>query len=204
MTKQMQDLSAFKLPKGFRGRPAWQVQLWWLVQALLFHPSPQIFYGWRRFLLRLFGASIGKGVIVRPSVTVTYPWKLKIGDWSWIGDHVTLYTLGEIVIGENAVVSQHSYLCTGSHDHTRIAFDIWAEPICVEPQAWLATHVFVGPGVTVGRGAVVGACSVTFKDVPAGMICAGNPLRIVRPRINPWDQTELFEQAEPATEYVHV
>jgi putative colanic acid biosynthesis acetyltransferase WcaF len=182
MTKKVQDLSIYALPKGFRGRPAWFVQLWWIVEALLFKPSPQVCYAWRRGLLRLFGARIGKNVMIRPSVTVTYPWRLSIGDWSWVGDQVTLYTLAEIVIGENAVVSQHSYLCTGSHDHNRPTFDIYALPIHIESEAWLATHVFVGPGVTVGSRAVVGACSVTFKDVPDNMICAGNPLKVIRRR----------------------
>jgi len=93
MAGLIQDLSKSKVPPGFRGRPAWFVQLWWIVQTLLFHPSPQLFYGWRRFLLRAFGARIGKGVLIRPSVTVTYPWKLGIGDWSWVGDHATLYAL---------------------------------------------------------------------------------------------------------------
>ena len=133
-------------------------------------------------MLRLFGARIGKSVILRPSVTVTYPWKLSIGDWSSIGDHVTLYTAGEITIGENVVVSQHSYLCSASHDYTQPTFNTVVMPIHIEPEAWLATNVFVGPGVTVGCGAVVGACSVVLKDVPAGMICVGNPLKIVRPR----------------------
>jgi putative colanic acid biosynthesis acetyltransferase WcaF len=182
MVERIQDLSQARVPSGFRGRPAWFVQLWWLVEALLFHPSPQICYGWRRFLLRAFGARIGKGVLIRPSVTVTYPWKLSIGDRSWVGDQVTLYTLGEITIGEHAVVSQHSYLCTGSHDFTHPAFHIFAEPIRVESEAWVAAHVFIGPGVTVGHGAVVGACSVALKDVPPRMVCAGNPLRVLHER----------------------
>jgi putative colanic acid biosynthesis acetyltransferase WcaF len=182
MAGRIQDLSRAKVPPGFRGRPAWFVQLWWIVQSLLFHPSPQVFYGWRRFLLKSFGAHIGRGVLIRPSVTVTYPWKLTIGDWSWIGDHATLYTLGEITIGDNAVVSQHAYLCAGSHNYTRPTFDIFARPIHIESEAWLAAHVFVAPGVTVGHGAVVGACSVVLKDVPALMVCAGNPLQVIRPR----------------------
>ena len=139
-------------------------------------------YGWRRFLLRLFGARIGKGVLIRPSVKVTYPWKLKIGDFSWIGDGATLYSLGEITIGDNAVVSQHSYLSTGSHDYTKLSFDLYALPICVESEAWVATGVFVAPGVTIGQGAIVGASSVVLKDVPPAMICAGNPLRVIRAR----------------------
>lgn len=182
MVERVQDLSQARVPPGFRGRPAWFVQLWWIVEALLFHPSPQICYGWRRFLLRTFGARIGKGVLIRPSVTVTYPWKLTVGDWSWIGDQVTLYTLGEISIAENAVVSQHSYLCTGSHDYTSAAFGIYAHPIRVESEAWVAAHVFIGPGVTIGRGAIVGACSVALKDVPSMTICAGNPLKVLRAR----------------------
>jgi len=156
--------------------------MWWVVQALLFHCSPQVLYGWRRFLLRAFGARIGKGVLIRPSANVTYPWKLTIGDWSWVGDHATLYTLGEITIGNNAVVSQHAYLCAASHDYIHPTFDLYAKPIHVESEAWLAAHVFVGPGVTIGRGAIVGACSVVLRDVPAKMICAGNPLRVLRER----------------------
>ncbi len=103
---RVQDLRAFRLPPNFRGRPAWMVQLWWLVQATLFRLSPQICYGWRRFLLRLFGCKAGQGVRVRPTAEITYPWKVSIGDWSWIGDRVTLYSLGNIEIGDNVVVSQ--------------------------------------------------------------------------------------------------
>jgi putative colanic acid biosynthesis acetyltransferase WcaF len=182
MAGNIQDLSTAKVPPGFRGRPAWFVQLWWIVQGVLFHTSPQAFYGWRRLLLRSFGAKIGKGVRIRPSASVTYPWKLSIGDWSWVGDNATLYTLGEITIGENAVVSQHSYLCSASHDHTRPTFDLYAKAIHIESEVWIGAHVFVGPGVTVERGAVVGACSVVLKDIPAGMVCAGNPLKVLHAR----------------------
>src|SRR5438105_4960330 len=101
-----QDLSAFSLPAEFRGRPAWFVQLWWLVQSTLFRWSPQFMYGWRRLLLRLFGATIGRSVLVRPTARITYPWKIRIGDYSWIGDDVVLYSLGEIDIGAHVVVSQ--------------------------------------------------------------------------------------------------
>jgi len=182
MTGKFQDLSTARMPEGFRGRPAWFVQFWWIIQSLFFHTSPQFMYGWRRLLLRTFGAQIGKGVLIRPSASVTYPWKLRIGDFSWIGDGVTLYTLGEITIGDNSVVSQHSYLCTGSHDYTQTTFDLYAVPIHIEPEVWVAANVFVGPGVTIGRGIIVGASSVVLNDVPAGIICAGNPLTLIRPR----------------------
>lgn len=180
--RRVQDLSRAVVPPGFRGRPAWFVQLWWIVEALFFHGSPQVFYGWRRFLLRIFGARVGRGVLLRPSVRVTYPWKVTLEDWCWIGDEVTLYSLGEIFIGESSVVSQQSYLCTGGHDYTSPTFDLFAKAIRIEPESWVAAQVFVGPGVTVGKGAVVGACSVVLKNVPAGMVCAGNPLRVLRPR----------------------
>lgn len=182
MANQYQDLSMFVLPKKFRGRSAFVVQLWWLVQATLFAASPQFLYGWRRFLLRLFGASIGKGVIIRPTARITYPWKLTIGDYSWIGDNVELYTLGEIHIGSHAVVSQRSYLCTGSHYYDRPAFDIYSATICIEDQAWLAADVFVAPGVTIGRGAVIGARSTVLENMPEAMICAGYPAKPIKPR----------------------
>jgi len=178
-----QDLSQFRLPPGFRGRPGWYVQLWWLVQATLFALSPQCLYGWRRFLVRLFGMRVGKGVLLRPSVTITYPWKVRIGDHAWIGDDVVLYSLGEIDIGANAVVSQRSYLCAAAHDHERVGFDIFARKITVGDEAWVATDVFVAPGVTIGRGAVVGARAGVFRDLPGGTICVGSPARPVRPRL---------------------
>ncbi|MBV1930038.1 MAG: WcaF family extracellular polysaccharide biosynthesis acetyltransferase [Gammaproteobacteria bacterium] len=179
-----QRLDKFKLPSNFRGRNVLVVQLWWVVEATLFSWSPQFMYGWRRFLLRLFGASIGSDVIVRPSVKTTYPWKLSIGKNSWIGDDVTLYTLGEIFIGDNVVVSQRSYLCTGSHDYRSKAFDIYEKPIVVESKAWLATDVYIAPGVTIGRGTVVGARSSVFSDMPEEMICLGSPAKPIKSRFD--------------------
>jgi putative colanic acid biosynthesis acetyltransferase WcaF len=178
----MQNLDDFRLPSNFRGRGAITVQLWWLVQATLFACSPQFMYGWRRFLLRAFGAKIGKGVLIRPSVKTTYPWKLTVGDYSWIGDDVVLYTLGEITLGTNVVVSQKSYLCTGSHDYRAPAFDIYAQPIVVEDQAWVSTDVFVAPGITIGHSAVIGARSTVLQNMPANMVCAGYPAKPLKPR----------------------
>lgn len=177
-----QQLNAFRLPPGFRGRPAWFVQLWWLVQATLFRMSPQVLYGWRRWLLRLFGAKIGKKVLIRPTVKITYPWKLSIGDYAWVGDDAVLYTLGQIEIGAHAVISMRSYICTGSHDYQLPEFDIFAKPIRIGEQAWIATDVFVAPGVEIGAGTVVGARSSVFSSLPRGVIAMGNPARAVRQR----------------------
>jgi len=182
-SSNIQNLKAFRLPPNFRGRSGFVVQLWWLVQATLFRASPQVMYGFRRWLLRQFGARIGKDVRVRPSVTIPYPWKLQVGDYAWIGDDAVLYCFATITIGKNAVVSQKSYLCAGTHDYRSASFDIQASPIVIEDEAWLAADVFVAPGVTIGRGTVVGSRSSVFSDLPPMMVCVGSPARPVRPRL---------------------
>jgi len=179
---KVQDLSTFDMPANFRGRPGWYVQLWWIVDALLFRPSPQVCYGWRRMLLRWFGARIGRGAVIRPSARITYPWKVSIGAHAWIGDEVTLYSLGPIEIGAHTVISQRCYLCAADHDYRRSTFPIRAREVRVGAQAWVATDVFVAPGVTIGEGAVVGARSTVLHDLPAGMVCYGYPAVAVRPR----------------------
>lgn len=178
----IQNLKIFKLPKNFRGKNAFTVQLWWFVQALLFKTSPQVCYGWRRFLLRLFGAKIGKNVIIRPTAKITYPWKVTIGDYSWIGDDVVLYSLGDIEIGDNVVVSQKSYLCAASHDYKKEDFPIFDKKIVIEDECWLATDVFVAPGITIKKGTVVGARSSVYKDLPPNKVCVGNPAIIIKER----------------------
>ncbi len=181
-TRRYQDLSQFRLPPGFRGRSAVTVQLWLIVQATLFRWSPRILYPWRRFLLRLFGAKVGVGVLVRPSAEITYPWKVSLGDYCWVGDGTRLYSLGAIRIGPHSVISQHAHLCTGGHDPERVGFDIFSRPIVVGAECWIATEVYVAPGITIGDGSVVGARSSVFHDLPAGMICHGSPARPIRAR----------------------
>ncbi|HEY6183827.1 MAG TPA: putative colanic acid biosynthesis acetyltransferase [Terriglobales bacterium] len=181
--RPVQDLAAFRVPARFRGRPAWFVQLWWVVHATLFRWSPQILFGWRRFLVRLFGGTVGKRVLIRPTANITYPWKVSIGNFSWIGDDVTLYSLGEIQIGNNVVISQQSYLCTGSHDMESSAFEITERSIVIEDEVWLATDVFVGPGVRIGHGAVVGVRSTVLHDLQPMLVYVGNPAKPIRPRL---------------------
>jgi putative colanic acid biosynthesis acetyltransferase WcaF len=180
--ERVQDLELYRVNPGYRGRSAYYVQLWWIVQATLFRGSPQVLYGFRRWLLRLFGAEIGEGTLIRPSVTVTYPWKVSIGNHCQIGDDVVIYSFAEITIGNSVVVSQKSYLCAGTHNFRSKTFDIQAFPISIEDEVWLAADVFVAPGVTVGRGAVVGARSSVFTDLPPLMICVGSPAHPVSPR----------------------
>jgi len=177
-----QRLDLFRLPIGFRGRSAVYVQLWWIVQALIFKPLPQICYPIRRLLLRAFGAKIGRCVQIRPGVEVTYPWKLAVGENSWIGDDVTLYSLGFITIGTNSVVSQNSYICAGDHDYSQISLPIRERPIEIGDQVWIGADVWVGPGVKIADGAVVGARSTVINDLPAAMISVGSPCKPIKRR----------------------
>lgn len=177
-----QDLSLSKPPKGFRGRSAAFCQLWWIVQSTLFGCSPQVFYGWRRLLLRLFGARVGPGVKIRPTVRVTYPWKFEIGENSGIGDHAVIYSLSSITIGRNVTVSQRSYLCSATHDFRKADFPLVEGPIKIDDEVWVAADVFIAPGVSIGRGAVIGARSTVLNDIPPLMVAVGYPASVVKGR----------------------
>ena len=108
--------------------------------------------------------------------------KVKIGDYSWIGDQVVLYSLGDIEIGSNTVISQRSYLCTGSHDYTSNNFDIYSKKITIGSKCWLATDVYVAPSVSIGDATVVGARSSVFKSLPSNKICIGSPAKPIKDR----------------------
>jgi putative colanic acid biosynthesis acetyltransferase WcaF len=151
------------------------VLLWQLVQATVFAWSPQPAYFWRRWLLRLFGAEVGNGVLIRQTARVTYPWKVKLGDHCWIGDHAEIYSLAPITIGHDTVISQRSYLCAGTHNHHDLTFPLVGRPIVIEDQAWVAADCFVAPGVRIGQGAIVAARSTVLNDIPAAAVVAGNP-----------------------------
>ena len=178
-----QDLRLFKISSKFRGRSKYLVQLWWIVNATIFRWSPQFLYGWRRFLLRLFGAEIGKNVLVRSSVIVTYPWKLDIGDYTWVGEGCVLYNLGNIKIGKNVAIAHSVYINTGGHDYTKLTFDIFSKPVFIEDECWLTNDVYIAPGVTVGRGTIVGARSSVLQSLPAGKICVGTPAKPIKNRL---------------------
>lgn len=177
-----QDLSRFHLSASERGRPTWFIFLWMFVQATAWAWSPRPLYGWRRWLARAFGAKVGRGVLIRPTARITYPWNFTIGDYSWIGDDSVMYSLGRITIGSNVAIAHNVYLSTGTHDVGSITFDQRTAPILIEDECWLPNDVFVGPGVTIGTGTVVGARSSVFSDLPGGFICLGSPARPVKAR----------------------
>lgn len=171
------DLRQYNQSWFDRGRPGWFVLLWWLVQAVTFPLTLHQLNGLRCWILRQFGAKIGKGVVIRPTVRVTFPWKLSIGDYSWVGDDVVLYSLDTIQLGSHCVVSQECYLCTGSHDLQDPAFGLHVAPIVIGNGAWVATDCFIAPGVTIGANTVVGARSSVLRDLPSGYVCFGSPCK---------------------------
>jgi putative colanic acid biosynthesis acetyltransferase WcaF len=176
------SLDKQKTPTKFRGKSKLVVQIWWCVQSTLFRLSPQFLYSWRRFLLRLFGAKIGKGVLLRPTVNIVYPWKLEIGDYSQVGDDVVLYTLDQIHIGQHTVISQKCYLCAGTHDHQSENFVLVGGAIKIGNSVWIATDTFVHPGVKIADKVLIAARSTVTKDVEIPAIYAGNPCIRVKDR----------------------
>jgi putative colanic acid biosynthesis acetyltransferase WcaF len=141
------------------------------------------FHSWRSFLLRVFGASVGRGAHVYPSVKIWAPWNLDIGDQVGIGERVNLYCQAKIAIGNRAVISQQTFLCTGTHDYTSSGMKLICKPIIIGAYCWIAADVFVHPGITIGEGAVIGARSVVVKDMPEWMVCTGHPCVPIKQRI---------------------
>lgn len=127
-------------------------------------------------MLRWFGAQIGEGVLIRHRVTVQWPWKLSIGDNSWIGAGSELYNLEQIVIGSDVCISQRVFLCTGSHDRRSETFEFDNGPITIGDGAWVCARSTVLRGVTIGENSVVGAMSLVYRDIPPdSMVQAAQP-----------------------------
>ncbi|MEL6495249.1 MAG: hormogonium polysaccharide biosynthesis acetyltransferase HpsU [Cyanobacteria bacterium J06623_7] len=176
------DLRTYNSTNYDRGRPNWFVILWWLVQAIAFPLSLHNFNAARRGLLRLFGAKIGKGVVIRPSARFLLPWKVTVGDYSWIGDDVMFYSLDHISVGCHSVISQKSYLCTGSHDLEARDFALITAPIKIGNGVWIATDCFIAPGVEIGVNSAIGARSSVMKSISAQQVAWGSPCQIRYPR----------------------
>jgi putative colanic acid biosynthesis acetyltransferase WcaF len=157
--------------------------IWGVVYYLLFRFSPRPLHAYRALILKAFGARLGKGCHVYPSAKIWAPWNLEMDDQACLGNGVTCYNQAQITLGKKVVVSQGVHLCSGTHDYTDPGFQLFALPIVIGDQAWLCTESFVGPGVTVGKGAVVGARSVVLKDLPEWMVCAGMPAKPIKPRV---------------------
>lgn len=155
---------------------------WYVINALLFHswllPSSRM----KASLLRIFGAKVGLGVVIKPRVNIKHPWRLSIGDHVWIGEGVWIDNLVKVEIGANVCVSQGALLLTGSHDYSDVAFRLILGEIYLEDGVWIAANVVVCPGVRCGQNAVITVGSVLRKNAEAGGVYAGNPAAKVRQR----------------------
>lgn len=165
--------------KNKMGRLIWNICYW-----ILFRPLPsKLFSCWRVALLRLFGAKIGKNNSIYPSAKIWAPWNLTIGNNSCISNGVNLYNPGKIIIGDNVVISENTFICTPSHKITDKNFPLITTQIKIKDNSWIAAEAFVGPGVTIGEGAVVGARAAVFKDVEPWSVVGGNPAVFLKKRV---------------------
>jgi putative colanic acid biosynthesis acetyltransferase WcaF len=174
----METLRARTITSGDKMRRA----VWHAVWLLFFRPTPRVFHAWRCLLLRSFGARLGKAVHPYPSARIWAPWNLEMGDHACLSEDVDCYCVDKIRIGAYSTISQYSFLCTASHDYRRASFPLVTAPITIGERAWVTADVFVGPGVTIGDGAVITARSSVFDDIPPWVVATGSPAVPIGPR----------------------
>lgn len=159
-----------------------KVFLWNLVWLLFFRPTPKYFISWRNFLLGLFGCKISGKPFVSQSAVIKMPWNLTLQDRACLGPKSEVYNLGKVTLKSRSTVSQYAYLCGGTHDFSSSVLPLVIGDIIVGEDAFIGAHAFIMPGIRVGDGAVIGACSVVTKDMPDWTICAGNPCKPISTR----------------------
>ncbi len=159
--------------------------LWNVVWLILFRPTPRgnLFRPWRIALLKLFGARVKWTSNVLPSCRIWQPWKLTMGEYACLSENVDCYAVDEIVIGDQATVSQGVKLCAAGHDITSKIMELTHKPIVVGSNAWVAAWSIILPGVTIGEGSIVGAGAVVTKDVDPWSVVAGNPAKFIKKRV---------------------
>jgi putative colanic acid biosynthesis acetyltransferase WcaF len=177
------NLSKFSTGNFDRGSSKALEVLWLLVSLFFFQLCPFKLSGLKCAVLRTFGAKIGRGVVIKPRVTITFPWKLTLGNHVWVGEECWLLNLEHIIIADNVCISQRAFLCTGNHDYKSPAFDLIVKPIHVEEGAWIGAGAWVGPGVRAGTHAVLTVGSVATDDLQPFGIYQGNPAVLVKQRI---------------------
>jgi putative colanic acid biosynthesis acetyltransferase WcaF len=172
------DNAAHRRNANYSRGELWRRRLWECV-AWKLRWTPRCCYGLRNAILRAFGARLGRAVRIYPDARIFHPWLLQVGDCSTIGPGADIYNLGEVRIGANVLISKNAHLCAGSHDYRQPNLPLLKLPITIGDEVWICADAFIGPGVTVGRGAVLGARAVVLRDVPEGAIVGGNPARAI-------------------------
>jgi putative colanic acid biosynthesis acetyltransferase WcaF len=172
--------SRYKSPWPFRERIT--LFLWTIAWPLLCGWTPKPFNAWRLIWLRIFGCKINGKPFVHQRARIQIPWHVSLHDRSCVGDRANLYSLGEIELGSKCVIAQEAYLCTGTHDFNDRNMSLVTAKIIVATNAFIGARAFIMPGVRIGEGAVVGACSVVTGDLPPWTVSAGNPSRVIKRR----------------------
>ena len=157
--------------------------IWKFCWILFFRFTPRPFHPWRCFLLRLFGARLGMGVHVYPSARIWAPWNLEMGNHACLSEFVDCYSVEKIRIGHYSTVSQYSFLCTASHDYTKLSMPLIVAPILIGDYVWIAADVFVGPSITIGDGTVINARSTVLDNMSSWIVAKGNPATQFKKRI---------------------
>jgi putative colanic acid biosynthesis acetyltransferase WcaF len=176
------DLSSFNNSWYKPGNPV-KRGLWYVCNILFFTNRWFPFSSAKKGILKLFGAKIGKGVVIKPHVNIKYPWKLRIGDYTWIGEGVWIDNLDMVSIGKNCCLSQGAFLLCGNHDYKKTSFDLILGEITLEDGEWIGAKSIVCPGVRVGSHAVLSVNSVATKDMLSYSVYSGNPATLVRERV---------------------
>lgn len=177
------NLANFQNPDFDRGASRWKEMLWLSVNALFLINPLSVISRVKVFWLRVFGAKVGKGVLIKPGVHIKFPWKLTIGNHCWIGEKVWIDNLAEVIIQDHVCISQGALLLCGNHDYKKTTFDLIAQPIVLEEGVWIGAKAVVCPGVVCHSHAVLAVGSVATKDLEAYSIYQGNPAVKVRERI---------------------
>jgi putative colanic acid biosynthesis acetyltransferase WcaF len=176
------DLSRFE-NSFYQPASSWFIRVLWFAIGLPLLRCPVLpSSSFRRNLLRLFGAKIGRAAVIKPGLRVKYPWNLKAGKNCWFGEDAWIDNLAMVSVGDNVCISQGAYLCTGNHDWADPAFGLVVRPIRIEDGAWVGARASVAPGVVIGEGAVAGLGAVITRAVPPFEIHGGNPARFIRRR----------------------
>ena len=170
-----------------------QTTLWYFINVLFFLNPLNPVSGIKVKLLRLFGAKIGEGVVIKPGVTIKYPWKLEIGNFCWIGENVWIDNLGKVTIGNNVCLSQGAMLLCGNHNYKKTTFDLIVKNILLEDGVWIGAQSVVCPGVTCFSHSILAVSSVATKNLQPYIIYQGNPAVEVRKRIK--DKEEIATSA---------
>lgn len=176
------DLGRYRVTGYSPGAGLLRRTLWYVIDVLVFANPLFPFYRPKRSILRLFGARIGHGVVIKPRVKIKHPWRLTVGEHCWIGEGVWIDNLNEVTIGSNVCISQDAYLLTGNHDYKSMAFTLITRPIRIEDGAWVGARGVVCPGISMGRNSVLTVGSILTRDADANGIYTGNPATWIKSR----------------------